>query len=96
MPSHTKTMESALAKLISLLGQSEESFYSDQSPNELIEVISTELRHIRKTGKIAKPDNLLFVLAPTNSLQDISIDNGWGDEFLKIAEQIEGALDKCR
>ena len=96
MPSYKKSMENSLAKLISLLGQSEESVFSNNSPNELTKLISIELEHIRKTGKLAKPDELLFLLLPTNSLQDISIDNGWGDEFLKIADQIEGVLDKCR
>ena len=35
---------------------------------------------------------LLFLLAPTGALQEISISSGWGEEFLCIAESIEIAL----
>jgi hypothetical protein len=37
---------------------------------------------------------LLFLLAPTGALQEISISSGWGDEFLDIAEKIEEILNK--
>jgi hypothetical protein len=31
--------------------------------------------------------NLLF--APTGSIQEISIDNGWGAEFIKLAAEVD-------
>jgi len=39
-------------------------------------------------------DRLLFLLAPTNDLQEISISSGWGSEFCKIAKTIEIALER--
>ena len=47
--------------------------------------------------EIAKNDNkaikeLIFLLAPTGDLQEISISSGWGYEFLGIAEALEKAL----
>ncbi|MDP3267804.1 MAG: hypothetical protein Q8M40_02020 [Legionella sp.] len=33
-------------------------------------------------------ENLKLLFAPTNSLQDISIDNNWADEYLELAEKI--------
>jgi hypothetical protein len=32
---------------------------------------------------------LKILFAPTGSLQDLSIDNGWADEFLVLAEQFD-------
>ena len=32
---------------------------------------------------------MLFLLAPTNNLQEISISSGWADEFLDIADNLE-------
>lgn len=37
---------------------------------------------------------LSFIIAPTNALQDISIDYGWGDEFIEIADKIDRCLAK--
>lgn len=34
-------------------------------------------------------DKMKLLLAPTGDMQEISINNGWGDEFLKIAYVIE-------
>ncbi len=34
--------------------------------------------------------DLLF--APTGNIQEVSISNGWGDEFLRIAEAYDGAI----
>ena len=37
---------------------------------------------------------LLYLLAPTGALQEISIGSGWGEEFLIIADILEVALSK--
>jgi len=39
-------------------------------------------------------DRMLLLLAPTASLQEISLSSGWGEEFLTIAEILETALGK--
>lgn len=33
-----------------------------------------------------------FLLAPTGNIQELSIENGWGNEFLALASDIEIAL----
>ena len=53
----------------------------------------------RIEDKIVNKDNdatseLLFLLSPTGSLQEISISSGWGNEFLVIANNLEVALGK--
>jgi hypothetical protein len=39
----------------------------------------------------AKHLSLLF--APTGPIQDTAIDNGWGDEFLRISEIVDRLTD---
>lgn len=33
-----------------------------------------------------------ILIAPTGNLQDLSIDCGWGDEFLKLAAELDGLI----
>ncbi len=38
-------------------------------------------------------DKIKLLLAPTGNLQELSIECGWGDEFLRLAEELEGELE---
>ena len=40
-------------------------------------------------------EQLLFLLAPTGAIQEISLQSGWGNEFLAIAEVLETELKAC-
>jgi hypothetical protein len=55
---------------------------------ELINQIEDELNKA-KSGRPLDINNLKFLFAPTGSLQDISIGNGWGKEFLELASLID-------
>lgn len=48
---------------------------------------------LKANSKEAKK-KLSFIIAPTNMLQDISIDYGWGDEFIEISDEIDKCLAK--
>ena len=39
-------------------------------------------------------DELKLLIAPTGNVQEISIDNGWCEEFIKIAEKIDVIIGK--
>lgn len=46
------------------------------------------------TEKIIRNDasvinDLKILIAPTGSLQEISIDNGWGDDFIEISSRLD-------
>ncbi len=44
----------------------------------------------RLEGSLALDPSLVrLMFAPTGSLQDISIHNGWGEEFLRLASQVD-------
>jgi hypothetical protein len=56
--------------------------------DELIEQLEAEIVSIRESRSVNK-GALRLLYAPTGTIQDTSIDNGWGDEFLKISEVVD-------
>lgn len=38
-------------------------------------------------------DGVKRLLLPTANLQELSLENGWGDEFNKLASELESVLD---
>jgi DNA replicative helicase MCM subunit Mcm2 (Cdc46/Mcm family) len=51
-------------------------------------------KHIHKLSKedFSKIEDLIILFAPTSDLQEISIDNGWGEIFLIISEKFDFAI----
>jgi len=41
-------------------------------------------------------DKLNMEFAPTSTYQEISLSNGWGDEFLKLAERFDKLYEKIK
>jgi len=72
-----------VTQFISFLEKSEESIYSESSPSEIIK----DLKFCIEGNKIDKK-KLSFIILPTNALQDISIDNGWGDKFCELSSEL--------
>jgi len=60
---------------------------------EVIDELELLRTQIEKQDKSAM-NRLLFLLAPTGSLQEISLSSGWSYEFLEIADALENALGK--
>jgi len=81
---------SRLRELISL-PSADVSYSAYATPDEVIEDLYKLEKGIIEKNFVAVR-KLLFLLLPTCDLQEISIDSGFGDEFLKIAEELENAL----
>ena len=41
-----------------------------------------------------KLDEASFLFAPTGSLQEVSLSNGWGDEFIQLAIKMDKLTEK--
>ena len=80
---------SALETTLSFLRESESSFWSSLSVEELISKLEDEL-HKSKNSQQFDLKQLKFLFAPTGPIQDTSIDNGWGDQYLEISKTIDG------
>jgi hypothetical protein len=74
----------ALEKALTFLRESKSSLYGSLTVEEVIHQLEDELDK-RKKSQPVDIERIKFLFAPTGSIQEISIDNGWGKEFLEIA-----------
>jgi hypothetical protein len=75
---------SALEDTIAFLRKSQSSDWAHMSVEEIVQELEAEIARI----KISQPmdtKRLGFLFAPTGAIQETSIDNGWGDDFLRIS-----------
>ena len=55
---------------------------------EIIAKLESIVLRVKDT-QVVDVTRLGFLYAPTGVIQDTAIDNGWGEEFLRIAEIID-------
>jgi hypothetical protein len=84
-------LKNQLRKLLEHLHLSENSVYAMTSIPELKIFINDTIIKVENNEEV-EIDKLKFLIAPTGSLQKISINNGWGKEFLKLSEEIEKTI----
>ncbi len=82
---------SALEKTIGFLEKSEDSAWSNKTALEAKNILIKELKIFeeKQTFSFFGKTKIKFLFLPTGALQEISIDNGWGDEYLKISEIVD-------
>lgn len=78
----------ALKRTLLLLQRSESSDWASLPVEEVIRQLKVELDKARNSQPL-DTKKLEFLYAPTGSLQEISIENGWGKEFIEIADIID-------
>ncbi|MBB1333491.1 hypothetical protein H5154_08240 [Pseudoalteromonas sp. SR44-5] len=88
-------MEKVLTHLESFLCDSEESMFSSKTPEELLVVVSANLASVKSTGYLSSPEQMVNMFLPTASLQEIAMDNGWGSQYVELADHFEQALESC-
>jgi len=78
---------SAFERIIALLENSEDSIWANYTVEEAKEILQTELENYKQTQKISDSgkSRINFLFLPTSALQEISMDNGWGDEYVEIS-----------
>ena len=83
----------ALEETIRLLKNSQSSDWASMSIKEIIQELESELAKAKSSKPIdTKLLGLLF--APTSAIQETSMDNGWGDDFLRISKVVDDFLSE--
>lgn len=59
-----------------------------ETVKEAIEDLDLYIKKMSQSDE-AVIEDVKYLFAPTGRLQEISIDSGWGDEFLEIAERFD-------
>ncbi len=81
-------LSAAIQKVIEQLEISEDSLWAHYNVNDLIGFLSQIRQDVEENRKIDKAI-LTILFAPTGSLQEVSIENSWGTEYLRLAELID-------
>lgn len=79
---------SVLRRTIVLLQNSQTSAWAGISVDEIVQELEIEITR----AKCAVPidaNQLKLLYAPTGAIQETAIDNGWGDEFLRLADVVD-------
>jgi hypothetical protein len=84
----------AIRRTLDLLAGSEDSPYSTRSVAALTKTLNKQLKKL-ESGRSPRSLLIRFVLidlfTPTGDLQEVSISNGWAEEYLSLAEVIDRA-----
>lgn len=78
----------ALERTLSFLRESESSDWASLSVEEVVRQLADELGKARNS-QLLDLKKLRYLYAPTGSLQEISIYNSWGKEFIEISNTID-------
>lgn len=86
-------LKSVLEDLNTHLGKSEESLYSTHSLADIKNILVKLISQIENGEKLdVRELSVLFL--PTGSLQEISIDSDWAEEFLEISSRFDESIGK--
>ena len=75
-----------------LLILSEESLWSPLTPGEVVAILDKEVGAFETTGKMIDSVELVSLFAPTADIQEISIANSWGEQYLSLAGDFDSAV----
>lgn len=81
----------SLEQTIAYLKHSEDPIYSHSTVAEIIQQLEEEIVKIKNSQPIDK-NRLSLLFAPTGGIQETSIDNGWGQEFLELSSVVDNYL----
>ena len=82
-------MQTLLKELRKLVLENGDGLYDN------LEIALADIDAILSAKDLSKKSgSIRLLIAPASNLQDLSIDCGWGEEFLLLANKIEGGLDK--
>lgn len=89
----TEELSSVLQETILFLQNSQSSDWANMSVEEMIQELASILASI-KSAEFVDVQQLGQLFAPTAAIQETAIDNGWGDDFLRIAAIVEQYTDR--
>ena len=81
---------SVLATASCLLENSDQDDWALRTPKEIKKLIDQIIASVYLEGKMGLPENWQSLFAPTGMIQESSLANGWGEVFLKLAEEFDG------
>jgi hypothetical protein len=90
-----RTLVDLLERTKVLIDGSEESCYAGLSPTEIGMDLSIAIDALNKGDEIDR-DQLRMHFAPTGPLQETAMMSGWTDEYMKISERFDSAVEAIK
>src|SRR5262245_12622952 len=81
----------ALQRTLELVAESRGSLWAQYEPDEIVRELQAALDALAAGADVDVP-RLRLLFAPTGAIQEISLDNGWGDEFLVLSGVVDAFL----
>lgn len=81
----------ALRRTLELVLSSRTSGWASESVEEIAEQLRIVISAL-EAGTPMDRRGLGFLFAPTGAIQETSIDNGWGNEFLSLSQVVDAFL----
>ena len=85
----------AFERIVEHLKKSKDSALSNKTAVEAEKILESELKRLKDGRQFSffGKSKIKFLFLPTGALQEISIVNGWGDEYLEISEIVDRDID---
>jgi len=83
----------ALRRTLELVESSETALYSHDTVEEIAQRLREAVRAL-ESGEPVDKSSLGVLFAPTGSIQETSLYNGWGDECLTLSQVVDTFLGK--
>ena len=80
-----------LRRTLELVGSSRSSIWAQDDVDEILRHLRAALTALESGAPVDRA-TLGRLFAPTGAIQDTSLANGWGDEFLSLARSLEDFL----
>ena len=81
----------ALRRTLELVRGSRSSLWAPDDTEEIARHLRGALDALAAGGDV-DVSTLRHLFAPTGSIQDTSLDNGWGDEYLALSQVVDAFL----
>ena len=92
MPRSKDEIVRVLARLKELLAGSKESDWAALAPSEVIAILEREMKSLSQSAQLHNKSELASLFAPTAELQEISMANGWSDEYIRLSSDFDTAI----
>lgn len=84
-------LAAVLKECLGHLQASEDSMYAGQGAADLAATLRGAIARLKRGEPINKGE-LKLLFAPTGALQDTSIDNGWGDQYVALGTRFDSVI----
>lgn len=86
-------LKQTLIEVKEYLKKSEESIWAPDTPQDIIMFFDKTIKLIDE-DKTIDINELEMLFGPTSSIQDLSIDNGWGEQYLDLSTAFDSNIGK--